>query len=90
MCVCVLAEEVFQFQVKELEATKNQEEEEPCKQPLLISHVAESKGDEIVHRRGLMKKPLPRGRVLDQAISTSGSPPKKLKKHENVEHLEHE
>ncbi|XP_056863337.1 ubiquitin carboxyl-terminal hydrolase 20 [Raphanus sativus] len=86
-------EEVFQFQVKKLEATKNQEEEEeeePCKQPLLISHVAESKEDEIVHRRGLMKKPLPRGRVLDQAISTSGSPPKKLKKHENVEHLEHE
>ncbi|KAF8096762.1 hypothetical protein N665_0301s0010 [Sinapis alba] len=60
-------------QLEQLEATKNQEEEEeeePCKQPLLI-----------VHRRGLVKKPSPRERVLDQGISTtSGSPPKKLKK----------
>lgn len=71
----------FLIQLEKLEATKNQEEEEePCKQPLLISHVGESKENEIVHRRGPVKKPSPRERVLDQGISTTGSPPKKLKK----------
>ncbi|KAF2532363.1 hypothetical protein F2Q70_00032734 [Brassica cretica] len=70
----------FLIQLEKLEATKNQEEEEPCKQPLLIRHVGESKENEIVHRRGPVKKPSPRERVLDQGISTTGSPPKKLKK----------
>lgn len=77
---CTLAEGISQFQFDKLEATKNQEEEEPCKQPLLKGHVAESKENEIVLRRGLMKKPSPRERVLDRGISTTGSPPKKLKK----------
>lgn len=82
--VCVYdgsADGTFLIQLEKLEATKNQEEEEePCKQPLLISHVGESKENEIVHRRGPVKKPSPRERVLNQGISTTGSPPKKLKK----------
>ncbi|KAG2242206.1 hypothetical protein Bca4012_014298 [Brassica carinata] len=73
-------EGISQFQLEKLEATKNREEEEPCKQPLLKGHVAESKENEIVLRRGLMKKTSPRERVLDCGISTTGSPPKKLKK----------
>ncbi|KAF8115154.1 hypothetical protein N665_0030s0187 [Sinapis alba] len=55
-----------QIQFEQLKSTKNQEEEEEesCKQPLL---------------RSLMKKPPPRDRELDEAMSKSGSAPKKLK-----------
>ncbi|CAH8392534.1 unnamed protein product [Eruca vesicaria subsp. sativa] len=73
--------------VQDLDSSQRQQEgtfqsqlDERCKQPLLVSHVPESKETENVHRRGLMKKPSPRERVLDQGISTTGSPPKKLKK----------
>lgn len=58
------AEGNFQIQLERVEAKKNYEEEEPYKQPLLIS---------------LMKKPPPRDRELDEAMSTSGSAQKKLK-----------
>ncbi|KAJ0251297.1 Ubiquitin carboxyl-terminal hydrolase 20 [Hirschfeldia incana] len=54
----------FRIQLEQVEAKKNQEEEEPCKQPLLIS---------------LMKKPPPRDRELDEAMSTSVSAQKKIK-----------
>ncbi|KAL0754245.1 hypothetical protein Bca101_091913 [Brassica carinata] len=46
----------FQIQLERVEAKKNHEEEEPYKQPLLIS---------------LMKKPPPRDRELAEAMSTS-------------------
>lgn len=72
------AEGTFKTLLMQLEETiKN---EEPCKQPLLVSDVADSKEAEFAHR-DLVKKPSPRAReLLDQAISTTcGSPPKKIK-----------
>ncbi|XP_018449982.2 ubiquitin carboxyl-terminal hydrolase 20 [Raphanus sativus] len=55
----------FRIQLGQVETTKNQEEEESCKEPLLI--------------RSLMKKPPPRDRELDEPMSTSGSAQKKIK-----------
>ncbi|XP_024005822.1 ubiquitin carboxyl-terminal hydrolase 20 [Eutrema salsugineum] len=58
------SEGTFQIQHEQMELAKNQEEEKACRQPLVID---------------LSRKPLPRARHLDQAISRIGSPPKKLK-----------
>ncbi|KAG7547113.1 Ubiquitin specific protease domain [Arabidopsis suecica] len=71
-------EGTFQVQLSQIEEIAKSQE--PWKQPLSsISNIADSMEAEFVNG-DLMKKPSPRAReLLDQAISTTGSPPKKLK-----------
>jgi hypothetical protein len=79
VCVCGdSAERTFEMQLLQMEETTKSQE--PWKQPLSsISNIADSMEAEFVYG-DLMKKPSPRAReLLDQAISTNGSPPKKLK-----------
>lgn len=72
------AEGTFQMQLSQIEEIAKSQE--PWKQPLSsISNIADSMEAEFVNG-DLLKKPSPRAReLLDQAISTTGSPPKKLK-----------